>query len=175
MSISNIYSTAAAYGHSCSTGNLHLLSKLAHGTIDASALDNQPKVPLRLHFSADSKSGFDSPQLGDIALSREPYECNYGTSPDTSSLVSPTDGCSVTSPKTFVWKGAAAGSPAAGYIVYLDEGLVATLTEPILSIPLDMSPAHTTGSFSNQQLRQPLAIRDLEPQCERYGILTNDL
>jgi hypothetical protein len=110
-----------------------------HVNLDASVLDGQPNVALRFHLTTDSNTNFDGIHLDDIALSYEPFECNFATAPNAPSLVSPADGSSVTSPVTFVWKGAENGAPAEGYIVYIDDSPAITLTEPVTSTVLDVS------------------------------------
>jgi hypothetical protein len=82
--------------------------------------------------------------VDDVALSYEPFVCNYTPVPNAPTLVSPANGSWVISPVTFTWQPAAEGAPAEGYVFYLDETPVVTLTSPITTTTLDVTPwAHT--------------------------------
>jgi hypothetical protein len=112
--------------------------------VDASMLDNQPKVALRFRLISDQGVTFDGIHMDDIALSYEPYECTYKPVPNAPSLISPANGSWVNNPVTFIWQPAASGNPAEGYIFYLDETPVVTFTTPITTTTLNVSPwAHT--------------------------------
>ncbi len=113
-------------------------------TMDASVLDNQPNVALRFHLLSDQGVNYDGIYIDDVAVSYEPYECSYSPAPHAPSLLSPADGSLVGSPVTFAWQPAAIGTPAEGYILYLDDTAVMTFTTPITSATLDISPwSHT--------------------------------
>ncbi len=113
-------------------------------SLDASVLDNQPNVALRLHLTSDSNTNFDGFYVDDISLSYEPFECNYTPVPEAPTLVSPADEAWVNSPVTFVWQADDNGVPPEGYVFYLDGTPVVTFTEPITTTTLDVSSwSHT--------------------------------
>lgn len=108
--------------------------------IDASVLDNQPNVALRFHMTSDGGVNEDGIYLDDIALSYEPFVCDYSPTPDAPTLVSPANGSWVSDPVTFVWQAAEGGAPVEGYILYLDDSPVMTFTTPITSTTLEVAP-----------------------------------
>ncbi len=64
--------------------------------------------------------------------------------PNAPTLVSPANGSWTGSPVTFTWQAGADGVPAEGYILYIDETPVVTLTTPITTTTMDVSSwAHT--------------------------------
>lgn len=112
--------------------------------IDAPMLDNQPNVALRFHLISDGGVTEDGLYVDDVALSYEPFECTFISVPNAPNLLSPADGSWMSSPVTFTWEPAEDGAPAEGYILYLDDTPTITLTTPITSTILDVSPwAHS--------------------------------
>jgi Carboxypeptidase regulatory-like domain len=105
-------------------------------TVDASALDNQANVTLRIRLVSDTGLTYDGIYVDDMALSYEPYECTYTPAPDVPVLVSPADGSWTGNPVTFVWQPADGGSPVEGYILYLDDTPMVTTTETTTTLAL---------------------------------------
>ena len=113
-------------------------------TIDASPLDNQPNVALRFHFTSDGGVNEDGIYIDDVALSYEPFECDYALAPNAPTLVSPANGSWVSSPVTFVWQPAGSGAPVEGYILYIDDTPAMTFTSQVTTATLEVSPwAHS--------------------------------
>jgi hypothetical protein len=109
-------------------------------TIDASPLDNQPNVALRFHFVSDGGVNEDGIYIDDIALSYEPFECDFALAPNAPTLVSPANGSWASSPVNFEWQPAESGAPSEGYILYIDETPVVTFTTPVTTTTLVVSP-----------------------------------
>ena len=112
--------------------------------VDASMLDNQPNVAIRIHLLADAGVVEDGIYVDDFALSSIPYECIYDPTPNAPTLVSPADGSWLDSPVTFVWEPVEGGPPIEGYVFFLDDTPVMTFTSPITTTTLDVTPwGHT--------------------------------
>jgi Carboxypeptidase regulatory-like domain len=107
-----------------------------YGVIDASVLDNQPNIALRVRLVSDAGVTEDGIHLDDIALSYEPYVCGL---PGVPTLISPANESWGSSPVTFVWQPAAV-FPAEGFTFYLDDTPVMTFTTPVTTTTLDVSP-----------------------------------
>ena len=60
--------------------------------------------------------------------------------PNAPTLISPENGSWTSSPVTFSWQPAPDGVPAEGYILYLDDSPAVTLTTPITTTTVDVSP-----------------------------------
>jgi hypothetical protein len=60
--------------------------------------------------------------------------------PNAPTLISPANGAWTSSPVTFTWQPAAGGAPVEGYILYIDDSPVVTLTTPVTSTTVAVSP-----------------------------------
>ncbi len=108
-------------------------------TLDSSVLDNQANVAVRFHLISDGGVNQDGIYIDDVAVSYEPYECDYTPAPNTPTLVSPANGSWVSSPVTFVWQPDDGGAQVEGYVFYLDDTPVMTFTTPVTTTTQDVS------------------------------------
>jgi hypothetical protein len=74
----------------------------------------------------------------------ETWSLELPATPNAPTLVTPANGSWINSPVTFSWLPATDGVPAEGYILYIDDSPAVTLTTPITTTTVDVSPwAHT--------------------------------
>jgi hypothetical protein len=148
--------------------------------INAPQLDNQPNVALRWHLVSDTGVAFDGIYLDDIAVSYEPYSCNYTPPavPGAPDLITPTNGITVTSPVTFEWADSLTGDPATGYIFKLDGTPVMTFTTAVTTTTMTLTAgtynwsviATNAGGSSPESEVRTFQVEQVIPPLEPPGI-----
>lgn len=125
--------------------------------VDAAVLDNQANVALRYRLVSDSGVTADGIYIDDVAVSYEPYSCDYTPPllPGAPNLLSPLDGAQVTNPVTFTWEDSGAGDLPSGYIFNLDNTPVMTFTTPVTSTTMTLTSGVHTWSVVATNLAGP--------------------